>query len=45
MKKFEINVSRGYGPVNAELAMNGNVYMEVNDFTRAVSYDNEYQIL
>ena len=37
VKRFEINISRGHGPVNAELALNGNVYLEVNDITSAVS--------
>ena len=37
VKRFEINISRGHGPVNAELALNGNVYLEANDITSAVS--------
>ena len=37
MKRFEVNVSRGLGPVSAELALNGNVYVEVKDITGAVS--------
>ena len=37
VKRFEVNISRGLGPVNAELALNGNVYIEVNDITGAVS--------
>lgn len=37
VKRFEVNVSRGLGPVSAELALNGNVYVEVKDIMGPVS--------
>jgi len=37
VKRFEINIGKGYGPVSSELAINGNVFMEVKDLTGAVS--------
>jgi len=37
VKRFEINIGKGYGPVSSELAINGNIFMEVKDLTGAVS--------
>lgn len=45
VKRFEINISRGHGPVNAELALNGNLYVEVNDITTTVSYQPSHVML
>ena len=38
MKRFEINVGKGYGPMSSELAVNGNISVEVKDLTGAVSF-------
>ena len=37
LKRFEINVGKGYGPVGSELALNGNFFVEVKGLTGAVS--------
>ena len=37
MKRFEINIGKGYGPASSELAINGNIFVEMKDLTGAVS--------